>query len=118
MTNSEARKLMKLHGHKFGFCPSCGPMIICGYCGNNCCNGGSGFYSQKRVNGKIVANYQPCIDDCHEAYEIQDSVKFPWYMMARYYIQIVLGKKVSLKLKNLIYHIKTRGLFHVVNHSD
>lgn len=53
---------MKLHGHKFGYCNMCGAMIICGYCGNNCCNAGSPF---------------DCKDKCKEAYEIQDNIRFP-----------------------------------------
>lgn len=32
-------------GHYWAFCTHCdGPMVICGNCGNNCCNGGSGEY--------------------------------------------------------------------------
>ena len=28
--------------HTWETCSLCGPMVRCGYCGNNCCNGGSG----------------------------------------------------------------------------
>lgn len=28
--------------HKWEICAICGPMVRCGYCGNNCCNGGTG----------------------------------------------------------------------------
>jgi len=57
---------MKLHGHKFDYCRTCDTgIIICGYCGNNCCNGGSG---------------DNCKDDCNEAYDIQSCVNMPlWY---------------------------------------
>lgn len=28
------------NGHYWAFCRMCGPMVICGKYGNNCCNGG------------------------------------------------------------------------------
>ena len=44
--------------HRWEYCSHCeGPMVICGHCGNNCCNGGSG---------------ETCIDKCNEAYNLQD----------------------------------------------
>lgn len=46
--------------HREGFCYTCDCyMIICGTCGNNCCNGGYG-----QVNGKQCP-------DCPSAYELQ-----------------------------------------------
>jgi hypothetical protein len=27
--------------HRWEWCPRCGPMVVCGKCGNNMCNGGS-----------------------------------------------------------------------------
>lgn len=36
----------------------CGPHVVCGHCGNNCCNGGSG---------------DGCADRCAAAYALQDS---------------------------------------------
>lgn len=29
--------------HHWELCEICGPMVVCGVCGNNCCNGGSGL---------------------------------------------------------------------------
>jgi hypothetical protein len=76
MTNKEAKILMKKHGHKFWFCKTCKrPTIICGYCGNNCCNGGCGGY--KLVEKSI--KYIPCIDNCKEAYEISEVIKYPLF---------------------------------------
>lgn len=82
ITNKEAERLMKLHGHRFGYCSNCGPMIYCGYCGNNCCNGGSGENvrdSQGRYTGKFIA----CKDGCNEAYLIQNCVKYPLNYLIR-----------------------------------
>lgn len=42
--------------HKWDICDLCGPMVRCGHCGNNCCNGGSG---------------DGCPDNCASAYEMQ-----------------------------------------------
>ena len=51
----------KINGtqHMWELCPMCGPMVICGICGNNCCNGGSG------------SGYKDIDCDCHEAYDLQ-----------------------------------------------
>jgi hypothetical protein len=44
--------------HRWRFCPVCHcAMVVCGYCGNNCCNGGSG---------------ESCPDRCASAYDMQD----------------------------------------------
>jgi hypothetical protein len=42
--------------HRWDVCPHCGPMVVCGFCGNNCCNGGSN---------------DGCPDKCASAYEVQ-----------------------------------------------
>jgi len=39
----------------------CGPMVTCGYCGNNCCNGGT---RSSYLNDQ-------CPDNCTSAYEMQ-----------------------------------------------
>lgn len=44
------------HKHRYAYCSDCmAPMVFCGYCGNNSCNGGSG---------------EGCPDQCQEAYKI------------------------------------------------
>lgn len=48
-------------GHKWDRCGFCGIMVICGTCGNNCCNGGSG---ESPDGGRCP--------DCKSAYEYQD----------------------------------------------
>lgn len=50
------------YGHKWSMCPQCGPMIICGKCGNNCCNGGHG----------ILADGSECTA-CNAAYDMQNT---------------------------------------------
>jgi len=94
MNNKEARELMKLHGHKFDYCSSCGPMIRCGYCKNNCCNGGSG---------------ENCKDNCEEAYNIQDSVTFPIIHKIRFYWGTIIGmyfyKYVKVPISNFFYKL-------------
>lgn len=53
---------IQLSHHRISFCGGCDCfMIICGTCGNNCCNGGT-----NDVNGK------PC--GCDNAYAIQDEM--------------------------------------------
>lgn len=47
--------------HRWADCEMCGRMVICGKCGNNCCNGGSG-----EVDGVKCAA-------CDEAYAMQDA---------------------------------------------
>jgi hypothetical protein len=46
--------------HRWANCPACGPMVICGKCGNNCCNGGYG----------VLADGSDC-DACPSAYDLQ-----------------------------------------------
>lgn len=46
-------------GHKWAICGGCGLMVLCGRCGNNCCNGGYGT-----VDGEDCP-------DCPSAYEFQ-----------------------------------------------
>lgn len=43
----------------------CGPMVICGKCGNNCCNGGYG-----EILGEEVGEVLVC-DMCPSAYDLQ-----------------------------------------------
>jgi hypothetical protein len=45
--------------HRWEYCANCkSDMVVCGKCGNNCCNGGSN---------------DGCPDRCAEAYALQDS---------------------------------------------
>ena len=44
--------------HTWDTCSFCGPMVRCGYCGNNCCNGGSP---------------KGCPDNCRSAYAFQST---------------------------------------------
>jgi hypothetical protein len=46
--------------HYWSMCPLCGWMVVCGKCGNNCCNGGYG----------TVATGHEC-DACPSAYDMQ-----------------------------------------------
>jgi hypothetical protein len=48
-------------GHRWSDCPMCGQMVVCGKCGNNCCNGGYGTLP----DGKTC-------DACPSAYDMQD----------------------------------------------
>ena len=48
--------------HKWDECPMCGPMVVCGKCGNNCCNGGYG----------TLPDGSTC-DACPSAYDLQDN---------------------------------------------
>ncbi len=44
--------------HRWDFCSHCRVrMVVCGHCGNNCCNGGSEDH---------------CPDHCASAYALQD----------------------------------------------
>lgn len=47
--------------HRWSECEMCGPMVICGKCGNNACNGGYG----------TLPNGSQC-DACPSAYTKQD----------------------------------------------
>lgn len=46
--------------HHWSLCLMCGPMVVCGACGNNCCNGGYG----KSTDGTDCTY-------CPSAYEMQ-----------------------------------------------
>lgn len=46
--------------HKWDICGLCGPMVVCGYCGNNCCNATYG-----EVDGETCTH-------CEEAYSLQE----------------------------------------------
>lgn len=91
LTKREALSLMKEHGHKKDFCSMCGPMIRCGFCGNNCCNAGHG---------------EGCKDNCNEAYEIQASLKWSIFMHARYFFQITFRNWLKLKWRNVSFRCK------------
>ena len=53
--------------HRWDICPMCGPMVICGKCGNNCCNGGYG-----EIFGPEPGVMVPC-DMCASAYDLQSA---------------------------------------------
>lgn len=87
----ELKNLMKMHDHKFGWCNMCGPHIVCGYCGNNCCNGGSG---------------DKCKDNCDEAYEIQHQIKFPFIFRFKVFIFILIPLMIIIyknKISRLLF---------------
>lgn len=47
--------------HRWEYCSLCERnMVICGHCGNNCCNGGSG-----------ATGIGDCVDRCDSAYALQ-----------------------------------------------
>lgn len=52
-------------GHRWDECPLCGPMVTCGKCGNNCCNGGYGTFEGATC------------DACPSAYDMQDEGRSP-----------------------------------------
>lgn len=55
------------HGHRWSYCDHCeSPMVICGRCHNNCCNGGYGIEP-----GPEPGSVMPC-RACPSAYEMQD----------------------------------------------
>jgi hypothetical protein len=56
------RKFIPDGVHRWDICSMCGPCVICGYCGNGCCNGGYG----------ALADGSECTH-CKEAYEIYDN---------------------------------------------
>lgn len=47
--------------HHWETCAMCGPMVVCGKCGNNCCNGGYGLIDGKECGA------------CPSAYDKQDA---------------------------------------------
>jgi hypothetical protein len=54
--------------HRWSFCNTCDQMVvICGTCGNNCCNGGHG-----EVIGLEPGTTMPC-PACDSAYEMQSN---------------------------------------------
>ena len=61
------------NGHHWELCPMCGPMVICGYCGNNCCNAGSGQVADGTDEGTLCG--------CGDAYELQSHY---WEMFAKF----------------------------------
>ena len=63
---------MKLNVHKVSYCKECQcPIIVCGHCGNNTCNGMSG---------------ENCKDKCSEAYDLSDTVTYPVHLRIRAWI--------------------------------
>lgn len=61
--------------HRWEVCPGCGPMIRCGKCGNNCCNGTQGI-----VDGV------PC-DACDEAYVLMSAGPPEEFLQSSEYVQ-------------------------------
>lgn len=60
----------KHNGHFWDDCQSCGRMVVCGKCGNNCCNGGYGeIIGPDKVGDEVV---MIACDACPSAYEMQD----------------------------------------------
>ncbi len=55
--------------HRWDICEMCGPMVRCGNCGNNCCNGGSG---------------DGCPDKCDAAYAMQEKRSIPYELMEQW----------------------------------
>lgn len=55
--------------HTWAICAMCGPMVRCGFCGNNCCNGGSG---------------DGCPDKCAAAYAMQAKKSVPYELLAEW----------------------------------
>lgn len=53
--------------HKWEICDMCGPMVVCGKCGNNCCNGGYG-----EIFGPEPGVMVTC-DMCPSAYDLQNA---------------------------------------------
>ncbi len=54
-------------GHRWAYCEMCGhPVVICGKCGNNCCNGGYG-----ELPGPERDTWIKC-DACPSAYDMQN----------------------------------------------
>lgn len=101
--HKKAKEVMEQCGHTFDYCSMCGPMITCGYCGNNCCNGGSG---------------DDCLDECESAYWVQKNIRFPVKYIIKEYIIIVLPiyiKRYFRRIKkkkgeNMSEEINSEGL--------
>ncbi len=56
--------------HKLSYCDHCEmEIIVCGTCGNNCCNGGHG-----EVIGPEPGTTMEC-PDCNSAYELHIKLK-------------------------------------------
>jgi hypothetical protein len=68
---SNPNKIMNQFNHFWSICEMCGPMVVCGKCGNNCCNGGYGeiIGPEKNADGEIIMIQ---CDACPSAYEKQD----------------------------------------------
>jgi hypothetical protein len=65
----ENSKLYQQFGHYWTYCNHCETdVVICGVCGNNCCNGGYG-----QVDGKTC-------EACPSAYQMQMDREKPYHM--------------------------------------
>lgn len=67
--------------HRWKFCRMCGPMVVCGKCGNNSCNGGVG-----RADGKGPWNGDPEVaacQECSESWEWQRQTRPPIWIALR-----------------------------------
>lgn len=82
-------------GHHWDICAMCGPMVRCGYCGNNCCNGGSGK----------VGTGEKCPDNCTEAYVLQATNNPPHELLERWH-QMPRGRRL---VSVLPHDAKTSG---------
>jgi hypothetical protein len=51
------------YNHKWDICGMCGPMVECGVCGNNSCNGGNGWEIHSGPNGTAKC---PGCDSAHD----------------------------------------------------
>lgn len=59
--DENVKVITRVNGHEIYYCTLCEYLsVICKYCGNNACNGGSGN----------LPNGDPCPDKCNEAYKI------------------------------------------------
>lgn len=54
---------MSIIEHHWSICFMCGPVVICGACGNNCCNG---------TYGTAPGGLHGSCTYCPSAYEMQD----------------------------------------------
>lgn len=92
MSPQEFKALLKKGKHSIEYCSHCHyPMIVCGYCGNNTCNGGSG---------------DSCPDSCGEAYKLFDANRYPWWMVLRakcYHRLYIVFRKFQVRWEDWKY---------------
>lgn len=66
-TYQESNYMNETIKHRWEYCDHCETMIvICGFCGNNCCNGGYGEILDSESSTKIECPH------CASAYDLQD----------------------------------------------